>query len=87
MTESTESNPQLKGKWLINHIIENNIDLQTTPLVYSKIWTMTNEEFDKIMEKYEENEDDISPCPKCGCETVIIKNDNYVCEKCKEIII
>jgi len=37
---------------------------------------------------YEPDEDDdISPCPKCGCETVISKDDNWICEKCGEVII
>jgi len=31
--------------------------------------------------------DDISPCPRCGCETVVSKDDNWICEKCSEVIV
>ena len=48
-----------------------------------------NQLIEGLIRKYQdlEDNDDISPCPKCGCETVVSKNDNWICEKCKEIIV
>lgn len=47
------------------------------------------DEIQKLLKKYEKLKDDftISPCPKCGCTTVISKNDNWVCERCGKVIV
>lgn len=54
MTVQSKGNKQRKGQWLINQIIESFSDLQNSQEIYSIIWNMPSDEFDKIMRKYYE---------------------------------
>ena len=81
-----KGNPQRKGQWLINKIrSENENERLTSTQTENRIWNISNEKFDRIMDKYDD--EDISPCPKCGCETVVSKDDKWVCESCGEVIL
>ena len=51
-----KSHDQRKGQWLVNHIRKDVIDISSTEDYFHEIelrlWNMTNEEFDRIMENY-----------------------------------
>ena len=82
---------QRQGQFLINKIrfaddfpidASRSVQRQTIEM---RIWNMSDEKFDKIMDEFDEH--DIAVCPKCGCKTVVYKDDKWTCEDCNEVII
>jgi len=53
MIEKVKSHDQRKGQWLVNKIMEKRPGLLNAEQIYSIIWNMSSEEFNKIMEEYD----------------------------------
>ena len=51
-----KSHDQRKGQWLVNYVRKNIPDISSAEdylhAIELRLWNMTNEEFDKIMEDY-----------------------------------